>query len=220
MMYQCCIFDLDGTLINTIHSMTHTMNLALAGYGLGPIDDAHTKVFVGDGARTFVERALVFFGDTGLVHLEETVKTYEALFQEHCMYRIEPYDGIGELLKAIKDRGMKMAVVTNKAHERAVEIMELVYGKGYFDLIMGEQAGIKRKPDPDGVLMTMKKLGVKPEECLYLGDTNTDMETGRNAGVDTAGVTWGFRSREELMAFHPKYLVKDPREVISILKGA
>lgn len=219
-MYKCCIFDLDGTLINTIYALTRTMNLALETWGMGPIDDEHTKVFVGDGARNFVKRALVFCGDAELTHLEDIAKTYDRLFQKHSLYRIQAYDGMRELLEMLKSRGMKLAVVTNKAHERAVENIELVYGKGYFDLITGEQEGLKRKPDPAGLVLTAEKLGVELSECLYFGDTDTDMKTGINACTDTVGVTWGFRSREELEAYNPKHVVDDPREVIAIIEAA
>lgn len=217
-MYRCCIFDLDGTLINTIHALTRTMNLALETCGLGPIDDVHTKVFVGDGARNFVKRALTFCKDTELTNLEDTVRIYNRLFKENSLYRIEAYDGMRQLLGFLKSRGIKIAVVTNKAHEQAVENIELVYGEGYFDLITGEQEGLSRKPDPAGVLLTADKLGIEPWKCLYFGDTDTDMLTGIHASMDTVGVTWGFRSREELEAFSPKYIVDDPREVIAIME--
>ena len=111
----------------------------------------------------------------------------------------------------MKERGIRTAVLSNKGHEEAVRNIETVFGAGCFDRIAGEQEGIPRKPDPAGALYTAKALGVRPEECLYLGDSNTDMRTGIAAGMDTVGVTWGFRSREELESFHPRYLADDPR---------
>ena len=219
-MYRCCIFDLDGTLINTIYALTRTVNLTLARYGLGPIDDEHTKVFVGDGYQKLLKRALNFCGDTELTHLEDALLTYEALFKENCLYRIEAYDGMKELLEFLKSQNVKIAVVTNKAQQRAEENLDLVFGKNYFDMVIGEREGIKKKPDPSGVLLTAETLGVSTDECLYLGDTNTDMETGQNAGMDTVGVTWGFRERRELEELKPKYLVDDPRDVIEIVRQA
>lgn len=218
-MYKCCIFDLDGTLINSIYALNRTINLMLETMGYGPVDEAHTKVFVGDGYEKFVERALVYSGDLKLERLERALAVYRQVFQENCLYRIEAYDGMKELLGYLKGRGIKIAVLTNKAHPQAVENIETVYGAGYFDLITGQRDGLKRKPDPAGAWHTAQTLGVRREECLYFGDTNTDMMTGIAAGMDTVGVTWGFRDRTELEAFKPKYLVDHPSQVTGIFEG-
>lgn len=218
-MYKCCIFDLDGTLINTIRALNRTINLTLEKVGYAPIDQAHTKIFVGDGYKTFVERALIYSGDRELADLKKALAVYREAFQENCLYGIEAYDGMKELLEYLKGQNIKIAVLTNKAHAQAVDNIEMVYGKGYFDLITGEREGLKKKPDPAGAWYTAKTLGVMPEECLYFGDTNTDMKTGIAAGMDTVGVTWGFREREELEAFNPRYIADSPREVIGILKS-
>ena len=127
---------------------------------------------------------------------------------------------IRETLDYLKAHGVKIAVLSNKPHARAIDNVEGVFGNGYFDLVMGEQEskGIRRKPAPDGVFLCAKELGVQLEECLYLGDTNTDMKTGQAAGVDTVGVSWGFRDRSELEAFHPAYLIDRPEELMDIIK--
>ena len=111
-------------------------------------------------------------------------------------------------------------MLSNKPHERTLENVEGVFGSDYFDIVNGEREseGIRRKPAPDGVWMIARELGADVKECLYLGDTNTDMETGLAAGADTVGVTWGFRGREELEAFHPAYIVDHPSQVIQIVK--
>ncbi|MEG2350805.1 MAG: HAD family hydrolase [Hungatella sp.] len=218
-MYPCCIFDLDGTLINTIYALTKTVNLTLDQYGLGPIDDEQTKIFVGDGYRKLLERALIHCEDSNLVHLPDALMTYNEFFRENCLYRIEAYEGIRELLAYLKSQGIRIAVCSNKAQERAEENLEAVFGAGYFDLILGEREGIAKKPDPSGVFLIAETFGLQPSDCLYLGDTNTDMKTGLAAGMDTVGVTWGFRTREELEAYHPKYVLDDPREVIPIMAG-
>lgn len=212
-MYQCCIFDLDGTIINTIHSLSYTVSLTMGKYGYGPVDETHMKIFVGDGYKKLVERALIYCGDKNLVHYEDALDVYNTNFKKYCLYQVEPYDGMMEFLNFLKSGGIKIGVVTNKGHERAVECVEAVYGAGFFDLITGEGNGVKCKPDPSGVLMTAKKLGVAPETCLYFGDTNTDMKTGFNAGMDTVGVTWGFRDRTELESYHPKYIINHPDEI-------
>lgn len=216
-MYQCCIFDLDGTLINSVYALTKTINLTLQEFGYPPIGDAQTKLFVGDGYKKFVERALVYSGDKELKNLEQALAIYDDFFGKNCLYRIDAYDGIRELLCVLKEKGIKIAVLSNKAHDRAVENIETVFGKGYFDVIAGEKEGVNRKPDPAGVYLVLEELGMNIKQGLYLGDTSTDMKTGIAAGMDTVGVTWGFRGREELEEYHPKYIVDDPREVIEII---
>lgn len=212
-MYQCCIFDLDGTIINTIHSLAYSISLTMEHFGYGPIDEDHTKKFVGDGFKKLVERALIYSGDDNLSHYEEALAFYEDTFEKNCLYKVEPYEGMKELLTFLKGKGIKIGVLTNKGHERAVECVEAVYGKGFFDLITGEGNGVKTKPDPSGAFMTAEYFQAKPSECLYFGDTNTDMRTGINAGMDTAAVTWGFRDRAELEAFHPRYIINQPSEI-------
>lgn len=212
-MIRCCIFDLDGTLLNTLSALRITVNLTLEHFGYPAIGEEKVKKFVGDGYKLLVERALKDAGDVELKHYEEALQVYMDTFAEHSMDQVEPYDGIAELLKQLKERGIKIAVLSNKPHERTVDNIETVFGKGYFDYVAGEQPGIPRKPDPAGVYRILEAFGEKPEECLYFGDTNTDMQTGLGAGLVTVGVTWGFRDREELESFHPQYVIDKPREV-------
>ena len=216
-MIKCCIFDLDGTLLNTLEALTHTTNLMLSRFGYPPVDEAHIKMFVGDGYKLLVERALKYSGDDSLAHYGEALTVYMELFAEHCMYHVRPYDGILKLLETLKDKGIRIAVLSNKPHARTVENIETVFGAGYFDYVAGEQPGIPRKPDPAGVYRILEAFDVKPEECLYFGDTNTDMKTGLAAGLTTVGVTWGFSGREELESFHPQYVIDHPGEVCKIL---
>lgn len=214
-MIRCCIFDLDGTLLDTLKALTYTTNLVLEYFGLGPVDEEHMKCFVGDGYQMQLRRALRHCGDEDDGHLQESFPLYTRLFAEHCLYQVRPYEGIEELLAGLKARGIRIAVLSNKPHARTVENIETVFGKGYFDYIAGEQPGIPKKPDPAGVLRILEAFHVQPEECLYLGDTNTDMKTGLGAGLKTAGVTWGFRDRKELEAFHPQYIIDHPGEVLT-----
>lgn len=217
-MYKCCIFDLDGTLLNTVHALTKTMNLTLARFGLDPVTEEDTKLFVGDGYKNFVSRAFRHRGAAEEL-ITKAYPVYVDYFRDNCLYQVDAYDGIRELLKYLKEHRVKLAVVSNKGQAQATENIEYVFGKGYFDLILGEREGIPRKPDPAGPLYAARTLGALPSECLYLGDTNTDMRTGAAAGMDTAGVTWGFRSREELEAFSPRYIVDDPLEILPIMGG-
>lgn len=212
-MIKCCIFDLDGTLLDTVKALTYTTNLVLEHFGYPGVDEAHMMQFVGDGYQKQMERVLKYRGDEALVHYEEAQRVYLELFAKHCLHEVKPYDGITELLEQLKAGDIKIAVLSNKPHERTVENIESIFGTGYFDYIAGEQPGIPRKPDPAGVIRILDTFGVKPEECLYFGDTNTDMKTGLGAGLITVGVTWGFRDRAELESFHPQYVIDHPREV-------
>ncbi len=216
-MVRCCIFDLDGTLLNTLNALRITTGLMLEHFGYPAIGEEKIKKFVGDGYKKLVERALLDAGDENLTHYEEGLRVYTELFAEHSMDAVVPYDGIPELLAAMKERGIKIAVLSNKPHERTVDNIETVFGRGYFNLVAGEQQGIARKPDPAGIYRILEALGEKPEDCLYFGDTDTDMRTGLGAGLTTVGVTWGFRDREELESYHPQYVVDNPGEVFEIL---
>ncbi len=219
-MIKCCIFDLDGTLLNTLKALAYTTNLVLKHFGLGPVTEEQLKHFVGDGYQMQLRRALHSCGDEDEKHLEESFLLYTRLFAENCLYQVQPYEGIPELLAGLKERGIKIAVLSNKPHARTVENIESVFGKEYFDYIAGEQPGIPKKPDPAGVMKILEAFAVKPEECLYLGDTNTDMKTGLGAGLVTIGVTWGFRDRTELEAFHPYDIIRHPSELLTrILNG-
>lgn len=217
-MYRCCIFDLDGTLLNTIKSLQNTVNATLARYQLGPVDEDHVRQFVGEGYKLLVERALKYCGDTGLEHYEDALVTYMKEFTVHAMDEVRPYDGITQLLEYLRGADIKLAVLSNKPHEKTVFNITEVFGDGYFDYVAGERQGVNRKPDPEGIYIIMKELGLTASECLYVGDTGTDMETGRAAGVDTVGVLWGFRGEEELASYRPRYLVKAPGEIIEIVR--
>lgn len=147
-MVRCCIFDLDGTLLNTLTALRITTGLMLEHFGYPAIGEAKIKKFVGDGYKMLVERALLDAGDKDLTHYEEGLEVYKTLFAEHSMDEVAPYEGIPELLSAMKERKIKIAVLSNKPHEQTVENIESVFGKGYFDLLAGEQPGIPPKAGP------------------------------------------------------------------------
>ena len=219
-MYKCCIFDLDGTLVNSIYAIQKSVNDTLSYWNMREISVEESRLYVGDGYKKLLERSLIACGDKELTHYEEAVERYQDIFRECCMYRVEAYEGIGELLQFLKEQGICTAVLSNKPHARTLDNVNGVFGEALFDRVYGEREsqGIRKKPCPDGVWAIGEELGFLREELLYLGDTNTDMETGANAGVDTVGVTWGFRSREELAAFHPVLLADRPKQVMDYIK--
>ncbi|MCD8122681.1 MAG: HAD family hydrolase [Clostridiales bacterium] len=212
-MFTYCVFDLDGTLLDTVHALWVSVNLTLDHFGYSPSDKSLIRKFVGDGYRMLMKRALLYSGDEKLEHYEESLKVYMDFFAQHSMDGVKPYEGIPELLKELKRRGIRITVFSNKPDAQAVSNIETVFGKGYFDFIAGEKAGVPRKPDPAGVFRIMDELGERPEQGIYFGDTNTDMRTGLAAGLTTVGVCWGFRGREELESFHPQYVIDRPAEV-------
>lgn len=216
-MYKCCIFDLDGTLLNTIKALNFTTNLTLKEYKLGPISDKEIKQFVGDGYKKLMERALIFCGDIKLKNYENSLITYSNYFKKHSLYEVKPYPSILELLKELKTNNIKIAVLSNKPHERTLENINAIFGENFFDIVCGQKDNINKKPDPSGVFNILNSLNIKNEECLYIGDTNTDMKTGINAKVDTVGVTWGFRDIKELEEYNPKYIVDDPLQIADIV---
>ena len=216
-VYKCCIFDLDGTLINSIKAMTYSVNLTLKENNLGSIDDDNCKVFVGDGYKKLIERALIYCGDKELKYYDESLVLYQKYFKEHCLHGVKAYDGIKDMLSELKKRNIKIAVLSNKPHERTLDNVNAIFGENYFDKVYGERENVKIKPDPEGALLIAKELGVSPEECLYFGDTNTDMKTGISAGMDTIGVAWGFRTVEELESYNPMNIIKNPKEILDII---
>lgn len=218
-MYKCCIFDLDGTLLDTLEAIAYTANRTMEAFGLEPFETEHYKVLVGDGAAKLIERALKEHGYEDGKLVDEMLELYHKNFAVYCMHQVHPYDGIPELLAFLKEQGMKIAVLSNKPHPRTVQNIETIFGEGYFDHVQGEKPDVKRKPDPMGAFQVMTSLGVSKDECLYIGDTNTDMMTGRNAGLTTVGVTWGFRGEEELRSYDPAYIVHHPDEIQKIIES-
>ena len=219
-MVRCCIFDLDGTLVNSVYAIQRSVNQTLESFGLEPISVEEAKQYAGEGYKKLMERALKARGDEKLAFYQESLTRYSAFFKDCCLYRVEPYDGIRTLLGFLKNHGVKIAVLSNKPHARAMDNINGIFGEGYFDWASGEREseGIPKKPAPEGVWACARELGVSMEECLYLGDTNTDMKTGINAGAVTVGVTWGFRDRAELESFSPAYIADHPSDVVQIVK--
>lgn len=216
-MIKACIFDIDGTLLDTLENLCMCMSETMETFGYQRITEKETRYFVGDGYRKFVERALLHSGDVALSHFEEACEVYRKIFNEKCKNRVRPYDGILKALDELKKNDIKIGVLSNKPHHGAVETMDLVFGKDYFSQVRGEQEGILRKPDPGMLLKMVEDFGLNKDEVMYFGDTNTDMQTGKSAGVITVGVTWGFRDLDELMQFSPEYIIHHPHEIVELV---
>lgn len=219
-MFRLCIFDLDGTLTDTLDSLTYSVNLTLEEMGYPALERSKCRAFVGNGSRVLIEKALKASGDTTLSRIEEGMEVYDRVFDANCTYHVSPYDGIVELLQALKEKGMKLTVLSNKPHRQAVHVVEEVFGKEMFDWVQGQQEGIPRKPDPYAAIQIAEKFGVKPEECVYIGDSEVDVATGTAARMKTLGVTWGFRSVEQLKEAGATILLDRPVQILEeINKG-
>lgn len=214
---KACIFDLDGTLTNTLESMTHSVNLTLEEMGLSKITKDQCRLFVGNGARVLMEKSLKAAGDTDASRIEEGMEIYGRIFDQNCTYHVTPYEGIPEMLKALKDKGIQLAVLSNKPDRQTVKVVKAIFGEELFDYAQGQKEGIRRKPEPDGVWYLMEQMHVSKEECLYIGDSEVDAATGRNAGLKTIGVLWGFRDRKTLETAGADDLIDRPDELLQFV---
>lgn len=197
-MIKGCIFDLDGTLADTLESIAAGVNAALQEEGFVPRPVEDFNYYAGDGFALTVQRAYRDCGGCDEEQQEKIRKRAAELFAMRPFYHIKPYEGMVEALAELKKRNIRLAVLSNKAHVQAVQVVEKLFGSDCFDVIQGLTEGIKRKPDPSGAFAIADFWNCSPKECLYVGDTDTDMKTGKAAGMKTIGVAWGFRTAEEL----------------------
>lgn len=197
-MYKACIFDLDGTLTDTLESLTFSVNETMKEIGMPGITRQQCREFVGNGAKVLIEKTLKAGGDTDLIHFDQASAAYSRIFDEHCTYRVSPYEGVPQLLEQLKIRGIKLGVLSNKPDRQAVHVTEAIFGRDVFDIVQGQKDGVPRKPDPTAALVMAEAFDVSAEETVYIGDSEVDAATGTAAGMDTVLVSWGFRSREIL----------------------
>ena len=208
-----CIFDLDGTLTNTLESLTYSVNLTLKEMELPSITMDQCRRFVGDGARKLIERTLEACGDRSLSRLDEGMEIYGRIFHDNCTYHVTPYDGVMEMLADLRSMGMRLAVLSNKPHGQAVDVVRQIFGDGVFDFVQGQSEELPRKPDPAGVLYLLDKMGIKKEACVYVGDSEVDVQTAQNAGLTVLGVSYGYRDRSVLEQQKADYIFDTPAEL-------
>ena len=216
-MYKACIFDLDGTLTDTLESITYSVNLTMERMGLPPITMEQCRRFVGNGARKLLECTLRACGDEEMSRMEEAMAVYGDVFAKYCTYHAKPYDGIKEMLERLKKEGVFLAVLSNKPDGQTRDVVRTFFGDHFFDAVQGQKEGIPRKPDPAAVLSILERAGITREECVYIGDSDVDMHTGNNAKVKTVGVSWGFRSKELLYETGAHVVIDHPEELISVV---
>jgi phosphoglycolate phosphatase len=213
---RAVVFDLDGTLADSLADITASTNACLAEAGLPTHDDDAVRGFVGHGIGALVERALGPHATPDRVaSLLAAIRTH---YRDHCTVRTRPFPGIPALLESLSQRGIAMGVVSNKPHDMTVKIVETLMPTVRFGFVTGERPEVPRKPDPTGILTACSTLDVPPPTTLYVGDTPVDMEASRAAGVTSVAVTWGFRPRVALEAAEPDHVVGHPEEILSILR--
>ena len=193
--YKLAIFDLDGTILNTLEDLTDSTNHALESLDLPTRSIDEVRRFVGNGIRLLIERAVP--AETAEAIKDKVFAEFKAYYKEHSAVKTKPYDGIAELFAELRTSGCLVAVLSNKA-DFAVQDLCKDYFPGLIDYAAGEKEGIRRKPAPDAVLAILEKYQVAPEDAVYIGDSEVDVETAVNAGVSGISVTWGFRSKEWL----------------------
>lgn len=215
-MIKLCIFDLDGTLTDTLPAISHFGNSALSAHGFGTFPEERYKYFVGDGRDVLIHRMLSAHNADNPENFDKVGKTYDAAYEADPLYETHPYDGICELLRSLRRREIKTAVLSNKPDNVACDVVSLFFD-GLFDAAHGQRRGIATKPNPEGALLLLDELDIRADEALFIGDTNVDIRTGKNSGMLTAGVLWGFRTEAELTEAGADFIVAHPSELEEII---
>ena len=213
-MINTIIFDLDGTLLNTLEGLKNSTNFALKKFNSPEITLEQTRSFVGNGVQKLIERAIPN-GEKN-PDFEKCLNTFKEHYSKTMYQKTVAYDGIEDMLTELKRKGVKTGVVSNKFDTAVKELC-----KNYFDgliiVAIGESPNVRKKPAPDSVLKAMKILGAKPENTLYVGDSDVDIQTAKNSNLKSVGVTWGFRDRELLEKEGADFIINTPCELLELI---
>lgn len=215
---QACIFDLDGTLTDTLEAISYFGNLALQKFAFPAISKERYRYLVGDGRDALIHRMLKENNADTEENFCNVGQCYDQAYQNDFTYRTDAYNGIKPLLGALRRKGVKTAVLSNKPHNVVCAIVEKVFPEGYFDFVYGKLDTVAAKPNPESANRLARELGVENRYCAFVGDTNVDVHTGRNAGMVTVGVLWGFRDREELETAGADAIVAKPEQILDIIE--
>ena len=213
-MYKAVLFDMDGTVLDTVGDLTDAINVSLEKFGFPARSQEEVKSFLGKGPAHFVNCAVP--EGTDAATKQQVLAFYEPYYDSHCQIRTAPYPGIMELLKTLKARGIRLAVISNK-QEPAVKALAEQHFDGLLELAVGTSPRIRCKPDPSAVLAAMAELGVEKSETLYVGDMDVDLNTARNAGIDCVGVSWGFLGRKKLEALGAEHIVDNTEQLLEFI---
>ena len=209
--FDTYIFDLDGTLLYTLNDLTASTNHAMRAYGMAEHTTEEVRMMVGNGIRKLIERAVP--GGTGNPLYENVYKTFINHYLEHSLDTTRPYPGIMEMLAALKAKGRRMAVVSNKYCKATEHLCRTFFGE-YISVAIGESADIRKKPAPDTVLEALRRLGVSKEGAVYVGDSEVDIATARNCGLPCISVLWGFRDKDFLVKNGGTTFAESPEEIL------
>ena len=216
-MFTTVVFDLDGTLLDTLDDLTDAVNAMLATLSLPLRTREEVCAFVGNGIANLTLRAL---GKENEEKFDEAFALFKAHYKEHCQDKTAPYEGVLELLRLLKGLGVKTAVLSNKA-DFATKMLVEKYFSGYIDLAMGENEanGVRKKPAPDALFSIMETLETTPEKTVYVGDSDVDILTAKNAGIACISCTWGFRDEQFLLSHGADNIINNPMEILAFCEG-
>lgn len=212
--YEAVIFDLDGTLLNTLEDLRESVNHALRSYGMPERSLEEIRHFVGNGVEKLIERAVLKGTEDSL--RKKIFQAFKEHYAIHCNDKTDLYPGIASLLAALKEKGFQMAIVSNKLQE-GVDVLHKQYFSEYLSVAIGAREGICKKPAPDTVMEALRLLGVSKEKAVYVGDSEVDIATAAHAGMNCITVAWGFRTRQEQKEAGATLFVEKPEEMISLL---
>lgn len=220
MSIKAAIFDLDGTLLNTLEDLCDSTNAALAQYGYPTRTIDEVRRFVGNGVKLLMLRALGIEKPEDNAEFEDVFAAFRAHYAEHSNDHTRPYDGVMELMQHLQDAGIEMAIVSNKLDPAVKQLNEL-YFRQYITVAIGENeaAGVKKKPAPDTVYTALRELGIAAEDAVYIGDSEVDLATAKNSGLPCISVTWGFRDRECLTEHGAQIFCDTPEQVWETIKN-
>ena len=214
MKYQLAIFDLDGTILNTLDDLADSLNYVLAQHGFPQHTADEVRMMVGNGILNLIKRALPNGTEQAIV--EAVYNDFNVYYKLHSADKTKPYNGITEMLEQLKARGVKLAVVSNKA-DYAVQDLCVKYFCGIFDAVAGEKTGVPKKPAPDGVNNILAELGIERKNAVYIGDSDVDLHTAANSEMDCIAVNWGFRDEKLLRENGAELIVSYPDEIVEII---
>lgn len=214
--YDTVVFDLDGTLLNTIEDLTDGVNYVMEQYGYPRWERCDILSFVGNGIRNLMIQATP--GGEGNPDFEDIFTCFRTYYTKHCQIKTKAYEGIPELLEKLHGLGYKMAIVSNKTDPAVAELNQLYFNQ-YISVAIGEKPGVRKKPAPDSVREALQRLGSKKEHAVYVGDSEVDAKTAENAEMDCILVTWGFREKAKMEVYHPMAFIDKPMELVDILES-
>ena len=218
-MIKAVIFDLDGTLADTLSTLAYYGNRTLKHLGLGPVQKEKFRYLVGRGIVVLMQDMLLECGKEPCGEVVSAmVEDFNGMYLKDTMYLTDAYDGVRQMLARLKEDGYKLAVCSNKPDDATQIVVKELFGD-IFDIVLGKREEFPRKPAPDSVLYIAAELGLSPKECLYVGDTDTDMQTGNAAGMATVGVLWGFRDRDYLKEMGGQIFASTAEELYNAVKA-